>query len=260
MGKEMIQLGLIDQSLGRFPTLSLNESSWKILRGGEPVTLTETEQIQERTSEPNEVAHDEGLFETLRQERLSLARELDLPAYAVLPDNTLIELSSYRPVTRDELLMITGFGAVKANQYGGRILRIVKEYTEEHGLDSQMGLIVDRKPKRKAKKPKQSKGMSTTAKTSFNLYGSLGTVSAVSKERNLSEQTIQRHLSEAVAFQKLNITDLVPQADIDRISKSFGLFPGLGLKLVREHLGGKDSYETLRFVEAYLQQKTISAS
>ena len=38
------------------------------------------------------------------------------------------------------------------------------------------------------------------------------------------------------------------------------LFPGLGLKVVREHLGGKDSYETLRFIEAYLQQKTLSIS
>ena len=52
------------------------------------------------------------LFEALRW-RAALAREQEVPAYVILHDRTLGELTAMRPATLDELLQVNGIGAAK---------------------------------------------------------------------------------------------------------------------------------------------------
>lgn len=67
------------------------------------------------------------LFEALRQWRLGVAQEASKPAFTVFADPTLIDIAIQRPRTRGELAQINGVGAVKLEQFGAQVLRVVAE-------------------------------------------------------------------------------------------------------------------------------------
>ena len=50
--------------------------------------------------------------------RREIADKENVPAFVVLSDATLVELSAYMPHTMDELSLISGFGEVKTAKYG----------------------------------------------------------------------------------------------------------------------------------------------
>jgi ATP-dependent DNA helicase RecQ len=72
---------------------------------------------------PDLAPEDEGLYEELRQWRLSAAG--DKPAYHVASNRTLIAIATARPADEDELAAITGVGPSFMSKYGPSVLRIV---------------------------------------------------------------------------------------------------------------------------------------
>jgi ATP-dependent DNA helicase RecQ len=73
---------------------------------------------------------DLDLFERLRSERLSIARELDVPPYVVFPDATLVALARQRPGTSADLLDIPGIGQTKRERFGHAFLRVIADFVE----------------------------------------------------------------------------------------------------------------------------------
>jgi superfamily II DNA helicase RecQ len=64
------------------------------------------------------------LEERLRAWRKAEAAKLGQPAFCVFSDRTLRALAVERPVTEDDLLGISGFGAVKAAKFGAAVCQI----------------------------------------------------------------------------------------------------------------------------------------
>ena len=73
-------------------------------------------------------ASAEPLFEHLRRLRLQMARENGLPPYIVFHDKTLREMAALKPGNREEFLMITGVGELKAEKYGECFLKAIREF------------------------------------------------------------------------------------------------------------------------------------
>jgi ATP-dependent DNA helicase RecQ len=71
---------------------------------------------------------DLELFELLRAERLSIAKDMDVPPYVVFPDTTLIALAKERPRDREELLDIPGIGETKRERFGDAFLAVIDEF------------------------------------------------------------------------------------------------------------------------------------
>jgi DNA helicase-2/ATP-dependent DNA helicase PcrA len=67
---------------------------------------------------------DDPLFLSLREWRLSVAREQSVPAYVVFSDATLQAIAAARPGTRAELAAIAGVGVVKLDRYGSAVLEL----------------------------------------------------------------------------------------------------------------------------------------
>ncbi len=70
-------------------------------------------------------ADGQALFEALRATRLVLAQQHSLPAYVIAHDRTLRELARQRPLTKQDLLRVPGFGASRAEKYGEALLRVI---------------------------------------------------------------------------------------------------------------------------------------
>jgi DNA helicase II / ATP-dependent DNA helicase PcrA len=67
---------------------------------------------------------EDPLFGRLREWRLRIAREQNVPAYVVFSDATLQAIAATRPGTRAQLAGVPGVGAVKLDRYGPAVLEL----------------------------------------------------------------------------------------------------------------------------------------
>ena len=70
------------------------------------------------------------LFDKLRELRLEIAREENMPPYIIFNDKTLIEMSVKIPMSEIEMLRVSGVGDNKYMKYGERFLEVIREYTD----------------------------------------------------------------------------------------------------------------------------------
>ncbi len=68
---------------------------------------------------------DERLFQALRELRLALAKEQNVPPYVIFHDTTLLAMARSRPQTLQDLARTPGVGASKLARYGDAFLRVI---------------------------------------------------------------------------------------------------------------------------------------
>jgi hypothetical protein len=84
-----------------------------------------TKETREKGSE----ALDHGdLYEQLKKWRSARAAEMGQPAYVILHNTALAEISAHLPATREELVQIKGLKGKRGKQFGEEILEIVARY------------------------------------------------------------------------------------------------------------------------------------
>ncbi len=119
----LIKKNLIKKSSGQYPTLSLTFEGINFL--DKPHTI-ELERFVE-TKKENKQNYDRELFEKLRDLRKRIAQRKAVPPFIIFGDETLIEMATYIPKTKEELLSIKGIGESKANSFGEEFLEILRE-------------------------------------------------------------------------------------------------------------------------------------
>ena len=195
------------------------------------------------------------LYQRLKKLRDSICLKKDIPVYIVAGSKTLDEMATYLPQSIDELEQISGFGKAKLETYGKQFLEIVQQYCKEHNLLSR---ISDKIPKRKRK---ESSGIKTDTKAeTFQRYKNGKTVAEISKERNLTTQTIEGHLSYYVQTGEIKIEELVSREKFLLIEPVIKGFHEGTLTSIKEKLGESVSYGEIRLVLAWQQfQKNLSS-
>ena len=81
---------------------------------------------------------DRKLFDGLRELRHELATRAGVPAYVVFTDETLRDMSRFRPTTLDSLSQIKGIGEKRLATYGEEFLTAVLTYCEQAGVESDV--------------------------------------------------------------------------------------------------------------------------
>ena len=72
---------------------------------------------------------NEELRERLQQWRSERFKQDNVPAYTIMHQSTLMEIATFVPKTKRELLAIKGFGEAKYQKYGEDILKITADYS-----------------------------------------------------------------------------------------------------------------------------------
>ncbi len=132
--RQLIHLGYLRQDIADYSTLKLTPAATAVLRGERTVTLARP-RARARRAEPKPKRHrvasggavDEALYERLRDLRRRLAAEQGVPAYVVFADATLLDMADRRPGTLEEMLEISGVGAVKLQRYGEEFLDVMRD-------------------------------------------------------------------------------------------------------------------------------------
>ena len=145
IGKQLIQLGFLDQTIGQYPVIRLNAQSWKVLRGEDRVELVQFElrpdplaDVSSRSGSkrrsPSSSAASSikgtALFERLRAKRHELAQNLGVPAFVIVSDKSLVSLCEILPSDSKSLLDVHGFGKVKAKRFGDDFLGVIRQNSE----------------------------------------------------------------------------------------------------------------------------------
>lgn len=147
----MLTQGYIMQTDDGYAVLKLTEKSYQLTVKGEQLLMKLPKEKAAVLVEPVKhklsktptgntrriMSDNPELYERLRELRNETARAMHVPAYVVFTDRTLLEMSAYLPVTREELLAITGVAQAKYEKYGEQFMAEIRRYKKEYGTTAE---------------------------------------------------------------------------------------------------------------------------
>ncbi|NGX57391.1 MAG: ATP-dependent DNA helicase RecQ [Chlamydiae bacterium] len=220
---QLLSMGYLERSEGDYPILKWTEKSQQAISGNETIQFRKGHEKvsyqQRRFRQP------ESLFEKLRLLRLEIAREENVPPYAIFSDRTLLELAEQEPIHDEDFMLINGVGPVKLDKYGERFL----------------DLIINNTPKPKVKTHHITKKM---------IQEGLA-IDEIAKRRQMTPGTIINHfLILATEGFSLNIDRYVEKDKQELIVKALKKVGSEKLSPVKEVLPDEVTYDEIRLVRA----------
>ena len=194
-----------------------------------------------------------GLFFDLKSWRDKTCNEQDLPIYLVANNNSLKEIATYLPETKQHLQLISGFGKAKAEKYGDDILEMVQDYCTKHHLETNIELK-SANPKRQRKEPKAEKadGKIPSALISIQLYKEGKDIDTIAKERSLAASTIEGHLTEFIKTGELKVDAFADETTVKIVSEYLTSNTDKKHSEIRTMLNNAYSFAQIRAVANHL--------
>ncbi len=142
LARALLHQGLVDEAQDGYSVLTLNEQSWPVLRGEQPVMMAvatrperserferpERRPLSAEAGDAGDAGVDKELFERLRALRKRLADEGGLPPYVIFHDSTLRKMAEHKPVELEQFAALPGVGRAKLDRYGLKFIEVVREY------------------------------------------------------------------------------------------------------------------------------------
>lgn len=132
--QEMVRKGVVTSTGGRYPVITLNETSRSVLSGKKPIKIAGSP--PEETDSAGE-EYDSRLFFKLRQLRKMVADLERVPPYVIFQDKSLREMAARRPRTERAFLTVYGVSEGKLQRYGKQFIRAIDRYCTEKGIDRE---------------------------------------------------------------------------------------------------------------------------
>lgn len=201
-----------------------------------------------------------ALYWQLKQLRDSISAKKDQPLYLIASSKTLEELVSFLPQTEEELEQISGFGKVKIKSYGNDFLDLIRAYSQENGLSSQMPPKKELGKKKKKEKeqlvkeppakepPKQR--VDTKAE-SYRLFREGKSVNEIAGLRGFTQQTIEGHLAHYIELGEIAIEELVAPKVVLIINEAISGLEVISIGSIKSSVGDMASFGEIRLVMAW---------
>ena len=242
----MIALGYLNVDVQGHGSLLLTAAARPLLRGDITLKLRKGRksvktgrQSSRKTTTVSE--HQRNLWEQLRTTRKTIAEQEGIPAYVVFHDATLMEMMQQEPHNLTDMSQISGVGTKKLERYGQAFLDVIIQSSANQ---------------------KDNYENESSWQGSVNLHRHGLNINNIALKRELSENTVYRHLAQGIACGKINLSEVVTlgQESLDEISKTIQEkidFNQPRLKTVYEHFNGSYDYNILHCVLADLQFKLL---
>lgn len=141
---DLLVKGYLFLTTNEYPVLKMTDRGRNLIReeNQEAVILklpkemerTPAKQKEEKKQKITDARYPQ-LFERLRVRRYEMAQKTHVPPYIIFSDKTLKEMSTYLPSTKTDMLKINGVGNNKYEKYGEEFMKLIREYTEENGIE-----------------------------------------------------------------------------------------------------------------------------
>lgn len=199
------------------------------------------------SSQKTESTHPK-LYAQLKTLRDTICDRDNIPIYLVAGSSTLSEMTRYLPLSLADLKKINGFGDAKIKKYGNEFLEIITEYCQENGIVSLMHEKIPGTEKKK--KNDTAKQKEDTRVISFQMYNEGKSVAKIAKERNLTVQTIEGHLTQYIRSGDIEIGSLLPAEKTAMIQVALKDYDGGSVTPIKQALGDDISFGEIRMVIA----------
>lgn len=237
--RQLIATGFLNADIEHYGALTLSSKARPILKGEQGLQLrktTKTINIKDHSTKDASIKFaDQKLWEELKSKRTELAKKQGVPPFVIFHDRTL-RLMFSRPDSLESLSKISGIGDKKLDKYGKDFLEIIKKNPKNAIHENQLN---------------------DTINASLALYAEGLNIEQIAKERQLNDDTIYRHMAEAVEAGLIEPLDFLPidQSDIKLIQQSWELLDHSQYKIksLYEDLDQEYSYGILRCVIALLE-------
>ncbi|WP_128291586.1 DNA helicase RecQ [Afifella aestuarii] len=134
--RQLIALRLVDVDLAGHGGLSISPAGRDFLRDKPTLKLRVPPPRRSRrgkggqsTTQSVVPEADRDLFQALREKRLEIARQQNVPPYVIFHDKTLIELAAARPRSRAEMAHVPGVGEAKLDRYGSAFVAVIADFS-----------------------------------------------------------------------------------------------------------------------------------
>mgnify|MGYP003818246861 CR=1 FL=1 len=128
----LLERGLLLQSSGDYPVLSVSDAGEDFVQSPEPLPLKVLSAKKEtRRAAQGAEGVDPRLYAKLEKLRLEAARRAGVPAFVIFTNATLQEMCRRRPRTPEELLQVPGVGQAKVRHYGDEFLAVLRRAAAE---------------------------------------------------------------------------------------------------------------------------------
>ena len=179
----------------------------------------------------------EKLLHLLKEWRLQLARQKDVPAFVIFSDKVLENIVEAKPLYTDDLISIEGIGKVKMEQYGEDILAVVRGYV----LHGESDLKV-------------------TGKTYIETYDLIKkgfTPEEIAKQKNIQEITVYSHLAHLYTKgENVDLYKYVTEEEVRNIEQAWHRTgKEMALSPIAEFLTSPIAFYKIRLALAILTRK-----
>jgi len=196
-----------------------------------------------------------ALYWQLKQLRDSISARKEQPLYLIASSKTLEELVSFLPQTEDELEQISGFGPVKIKSYGNDFLELIRAYSLENGLSSQMPeKKTTGKRKKKEKEPvtkEPAVQRPDTKAESYKLFRDGKSVGEIASLRGFTQQTIEGHLAHYIRLGEIAIEELVDPSVVTIVNEAIAQLEIASIGAIKSSVKEAASFGEIRLVMAW---------
>ncbi|MGA7279659.1 MAG: DNA helicase RecQ [Desulfocapsaceae bacterium] len=131
--RHLVHCGYLEQDVGNYAVLRLQDSAWPLLRGEQGLEMARPRLRQTAGSARKkrqvqlDMHYDQELFERLRQVRSRCAEQAGVPPFVIFHDKTLVDMAIKRPATLEEMQGVHGVGLSKCERYGEVFLEEIQK-------------------------------------------------------------------------------------------------------------------------------------
>lgn len=247
---QMLNSGAMDIAYDEGHAFKLNEISWQILKGKRTIELSHYLSFEERKkAEPDIISEKKNkkelikneLFDRLKLLRKQIADSLGIPPYVVFHDASLLEMAHQRPISKLQMLEISGVGEEKYKRYGETFISEILGFVKGNPV----------------KGVRLAKGM--TYMETMDLYKEGLSPDEIAGKRNLHRNTIFQHLIRLFEEgQAVDLWEFIDKrtykkvVDAAALFKTETAFPG---KMIFEYFEEAISYEEIRIALALAKKE-----
>nr|WP_319400520.1 DNA helicase RecQ [uncultured Carboxylicivirga sp.] len=143
--RQSLVRGYIIKDIETYGLLHVSKGGYEFLKKPQSVMMTKDhdfDTIEEETNTGGTAAVDDALFSMLKDLRKKISKKLNLPPFVIFQDPSLEAMSTYYPVSIEELQNIPGVGTGKANRFGKDFVKLIASHVDENEIDRPMDMVV----------------------------------------------------------------------------------------------------------------------
>ena len=136
--------GYVIKDIESYGLLKLSEKANEFERHPHELMFTLDREYSDESDEDvaSGAALDEELFSMLKSLRKQVGAKMHVPPYVVFSDPALEVMSTYYPITVEELQDIPGIGAGKAEKFGKPFVELIARHVEENEIERPISTVV----------------------------------------------------------------------------------------------------------------------